>query len=163
MQLSTRGIETIIVTLIYIQIITINKTYIYIYRQNKIQIYDPHYEHITAYLLAIRIRAVWRNILNYNRFFVSLHITQQDIIDQFMTEQRNNSCNKYNRIYYGKNGTVRPDLFGASCDSLRTGCETGMFDWWTWPGQLLNQSYLWVSSHAKKRNTEYPNQVLTLI
>ena len=81
MQLSTRGIETIIVTLIYIQIITINKTYIYIYRQNKIQIYDPDYEHITAYLLAIRIRAVWRNILNYNRFFVSLHITQQDIID----------------------------------------------------------------------------------
>ena len=31
-------------------------------------------------------------------------------------------------------GTARPDLFGASSDSLRTGCETGMFDWWTWSG-----------------------------
>ena len=68
----------------------------------------------------------------------ALHVTFEKInkmqMYTFMTEQRNNSCNKYNRIYYGKNGTVRPDLFGASCDSLRTGCETGMSDWWTWSG-----------------------------
>jgi len=72
------GTEAVIVTWNYIQIKKVNKTYTY--RQNKIHIHDPVYAPISAYLLATRIPAIWRNILNYNRFLVSLHITQQDII-----------------------------------------------------------------------------------
>ena len=44
--------------------------------------------------------------------------------NQFMTEQLKHICQGISIIYYfGKNGTARPYLSGASCDTESTGCE----------------------------------------
>ena len=96
--------------------------YIYIYIYICIYIYTYIYTHI------------------YTRIYTHIYIHIYIYTHIFMTEQLKHICQGISIIYYfGKNGTARPYLSGASCDTERTGCEA-----WIW-----SRDRSWVSYRSR--------------